>query len=299
MKRVVITGATSFIGIHLINQWLDRESELYAVIRPNSKNRERIPRNERIHILEVDMEDYTSLPELVDSADYFYHLAWEGVRNPYRDDCAIQKKNYECALQAYESAKRIGCKIFLGFGSQAEYGMTSGLVDEEYPCNPINEYGRQKYRACSELLNMADRDGIKLIWMRIFSLYGPFDYPGSLVMSSIEKMSHNEVIEMTAGTQLWDYLYVSDAAEAMVLLADHNCESGIYNIASGDYKPLRQFIEVIKRVLNSKSDLLFGIIPYGEAGPINLTPDSSKIKGLGWKPQIDFEDGIKRIVRNF
>ena len=296
MKRIVITGATGFIGIHLMEQWLEKDSEIYAVIRPHSKNASRVPKNDHIHVIELPMEEYDQLPVIIDSADYFYHLAWEGARAPFRDDAAMQKNNYDCALQAYEAAKKLGCTFFLGSGSQAEYGTTTGIVDEDYPCNPTTEYGKQKLNASKELLNRAKSDGMKLIWTRIFSIYGPYDFQGTLIMTSIDKMLRDETIEMTEGTQLWDYLYVSDAAAAMVLLAEKECDNSVYNIASGDYIPLRSFVEDIKRILNSKSDLQFGAIPYGVHGPVNLTPDSSKMKALGWKPTVSFEDGIRTII---
>ena len=296
MKKIVITGATGFIGIHLIKQWLEKDAEVYAVIRPNSKNAGRIPKNDHVHIVELKMEEYDNLPGLIGFADYFYHLAWEGARAPFRDDEEMQKNNYECTLQAYEAAKKLGCKFFLGSGSQAEYGSTTGIVDENYPCNPTTEYGKQKLNASKELLKRAEHDGVKLIWTRIFSIYGPYDFQGTLVMTSIDKMLRDEPIEMTEGTQLWDYLYVSDAASAMVLLAEIECDNGVYNIASGDYKPLRSFIEEIKRILNSNSELKFGVVPYGPHGPVNLTPDSSKMQALGWKPAVEFDEGIRSII---
>lgn len=297
MKKIVVTGATGFIGVHLIEQWIEKGAEVYAVIRPHSKNESRILQNDHIHIIELQMEEYDNLPRLIESADCFYHLAWEGARGPFRDDAEMQKKNYDCAVCAYEIAKQLGCKFFLGSGSQAEYGSTKGIVDENYPCNPTTEYGKQKLNASNELIGRAVQDDMKLIWTRIFSIYGPYDFPGTLVMTSIDKMMRGKTIEMTEATQLWDYLYVSDAAVAMVLLAEKECDSGIYNIASGDYKPLRTFVEAMKDILKSKSDLQFGVIPYGAHGPVNLTPDSSKIKALGWSPTISFDEGIRRIVR--
>ena len=296
MKKIVITGATGFIGIHLIEQWLEKDSEIYAVIRPHSKNANRIPKNDHIHVIELPMEEYDQLPMVINSADYFYHLAWEGARAPFRDDAAMQKNNYDCALQAYEVAKKLGCTFFLGSGSQAEYGSTTGIVDEGYPCNPTTEYGKQKMNASKELLKRAESDGVKLIWTRIFSIYGPYDFKDTLVMLSIDKMLRDEPIEMTEATQLWDYLYVSDATAAMVLLAEKDCDNGVYNIASGDYKPLRSFVEEIKRIINSKSELRFGVVPFGPHGPVNLTPDSSKIKALGWRPAVDFDEGIKAVI---
>lgn len=299
VKKIVITGATSFIGIHLIEKWLDTGNcEIFAVIRPSSQNRRRIPVDNRIHVVECAMDKYDTLIDKIESADIFFHLAWEGVRPPYRDDIVIQRNNYEYTLKAMKISEKIGCKVFLGTGSQAEYGVISGLVNEKYPCNPNTAYGREKLHACMELKKMSNESGIRFIWTRIFSIYGKYDHPKTLLMTALKKMQKNEIIEMTAGTQLWDYLNVSDAAYAMVLLAESECASGIYNLASGQYRPLRDFILELKEILQSKSTIKFGAIPYGTGGPINLTPNVSKIKNeVHWTPKISFEKGIRELLK--
>jgi len=297
MRKIVITGATSFIGVHLIKEWLKEDCEIYAVVRPNSRNSYRLPDDYRIHIVEREMDEYDHLNDDISKADYFYHLAWEGARAPYRDDKVIQEKNYICTIKAFDSAVKIGCSFFLGSGSQAEYGLTNGLVDEDYPCNPNTEYGKEKLHAYQTLSVKAKNNNIRFIWTRVFSIYGKYDYSKTLVMSAIEKMRKNEPVEMTPCTQLWDYLNVEDVAKAMKLFTLYDCENGIYNVASGDYKPLKEFVKVIKEVMNSQSELLFGTVSYGSNGSVNLTPDVKKIKEtLGWKPEVEFKEGIKKII---
>lgn len=189
------------------------------------------------------MGDYDKLVKCIGRADAFIHLAWEGARVPHRDNAEMQQKNYECAITAMNSAKQLGCRVFLGSGSQAEYGKMEGDVTELSPCNPTTEYGKKKLLACAELSKIANNCGIRFVWTRIFSIYGKYDYSGTLIMSAIQKMKNNEPIEMTACTQLWDYLHVEDAAKAIVTLIENDNASGIYNIASGVKKPLRVFVE--------------------------------------------------------
>ena len=297
MKKIVIAGATSFIGVHLIEEWLKENCEVFAIVRPDSRNISRIPKSSKIHIIEREMAEYDRLSEDIKEADCFYHLSWEGARAPYRDDKIMQSKNYVCTLKAFDSAVKMGCAFFLGAGSQAEYGSTNGLVDEDYPCSPNTEYGREKLHAFKTLATKANKANVHFIWTRMFSVYGRYDYIKTLVMSVIDKMQKNEPVEMTLCTQLWDYLNVEDAARAMKLFAFSDCKSGIYNVASGDYKPLRDFVETIKEVTGSQSELQFGAVPYDPNGPVNLTPDVRKIKNaLHWKPEIGFEEGIKRLI---
>lgn len=297
MNRIIITGATSFIGVHLIKEWLKHDCEIFAVVRPNSSNINRLPVDEKIKILEIDMTEYDLILSMVTEADLFYHLAWEGARVPYRDDIEMQKKNYECAINVMDVAKSLGCKMFLGAGSQAEYGITRGVVDENYPCRPNTEYGRQKLNAGIALAKKAEEYGIRFIWTRIFSIYGQYDYAGTLLMSAIDKMRNDFPIEMTECTQLWDYLHVEDAAYAMVLFAITECPSGVYNIASGKCRPLKEFVEEVHSVLSSESRLEFGAIPYGKNGPVNLEPSIEKIKSyIKWEPRIAFAEGIRMLV---
>lgn len=297
MKKIIITGATGFIGLHLINEWLKDDVEIYAIVRKNSNKVSLIPQAKNIHIIECDMCDYILLSDKISGGDFFYHLAWDGTRNPYRDDPIIQKNNYECSIEAFKLANALGCSLFLGIGSQAEYGSTKGSVDEKYPCNPSIAYGKEKLHTYMELSKMANECGMKFIWVRIFSLYGKYDYPGTLIMSALKQMQNNETIEMTLGIQLWDYLNVEDAVKAIKKFAITECNSGVYNMASGNYKPLKEFITDIKKITGSHSVLKFGTIPYGIHGPVNLTPCVNKIKtALNWKPEITFEDGIKKIV---
>lgn len=102
MKKIVITGATSFIGVHLIKEWIKSNCEIYAIVRPNSSNIGRIIKDNKIHIIEADMNDYARFVNEIPKADFFYHLAWEGARRPYRDDVKIQKKKLCWSSECYE-----------------------------------------------------------------------------------------------------------------------------------------------------------------------------------------------------
>ena len=156
--------------------------------------------------------------------DVFYHLAWEGVRVPYRDDAILQNKNYKCAIKAMKAAKKLGCDTFIGAGSQAEYGICIGKIDENYHAKPSTEYGKSKLKAYETLKVIAKENNMKFIWTRIFSVYGVYDYEGTLVMSSLNKMKKNESIQLTQCTQNWDFIYVEDVARIMYLLANTSCD---------------------------------------------------------------------------
>lgn len=298
MLSVVITGATSFIGVHLIEEWLKRECVIHAVVRPGSRNMARLPRSEVIKTIELDFENYDQLPGRVGRADVFYHLAWDGARGQARSDAALQERSHRCAVSAMTAAHQLGASLFVGCGSQAEYGVKDGIVTETSPCNPTTEYGRAKLKTAERLRAMAEEYRMRFVWLRIFSLYGQHDYEASLIMTCLDKMRKNEPVALTQCVQDWDYLYVKDAVEAMVKLFDAECASGIYNLASGDIRPMKAFVEDMRSALGTRSEILYGAVPYPPEGPVNLRPGIRKITdALHWKAQTAFIDGIREICR--
>lgn len=297
MKKIVVTGATSFIGIHLIEQLLAKEYYVYAIVRRNSKNLYRLIPKPNLNIIELDMEEYSDIPSFIKEAECFCHLAWDGVRMPQRDNREIQQRNYWCSVEAMKAAKKIRCQRFIGIGSQAEYGKMTGKITEEYPCNPNTEYGKAKLETKNTLEELSKRLNIEFVWVRVFSLYGKYDYKGSLIMSCIDKMKKNDKIELTQCIQMWDYLHVYDAARAIIALIEHMEPAEIYNIASGDSKELKAYVEDMRHWLKSKSVVEYGAIPYVDNNIVNFEPSVDKLKkDTGWIPKIDFQDGINMLI---
>lgn len=300
MEKIVVTGATSFIGVHIIKEYLNNNCKVIAIVRPNSKNLNRLPKNNNIEIIETDMEKIEYIIDKVENkkADIFYHLTWEGARVPYRDDAVLQNNNYECAIKAMKVAKQLECSVFIGSGSQAEYGKCIGRIDESYLTNPTTEYGKAKLKAYEILKDMAKENNIKFIWTRIFSVYGIYDYQGTLVMSALDKMKTNKSMPLTQCIQNWDFIYVEDAARIMYLLANTSCNDGVYNIASGESRQLKDFVIDMKEISNSKSELQFGTVPYNSEGVVSFEPVIDKLnKNLGYSCKISFNEGIKKILK--
>lgn len=298
MKRVIVTGATSFIGVHLVGSLIERGYYVYALIRPDSRNKSRLPIDKHLNIVELEMDEYSSIPSFIKEAEYFYHLAWDGVRSIKRDNVIIQQNNYRCSLTLINVARKMNCKRFIGIGSQAEYGELNGEITENYPCKPVTEYGKAKLKTYTELAQIAESNRIEFVWARLFSVYGEYDYQGSLIMSCIEKMRNNENVLLTACNQKWDYLHVKDAVSALIMLLEKPDVSGIYNIASGENRELKSYVEEIKEIIGAESVLEYGAISNQARKMINLKPNVEKLRNIGWNPSISFSEGIKMLCRN-
>lgn len=298
MKNILVTGATSFIGVYLLNELLkDKEYNIYVILRKNSKNSNKISGFRDIHIIPLDLCEISNLNNYVDHIDICFHLAWNGVRVPERYNDVLQETNYKYSIDTYETVKALGCSVFIGGGSQAEYGYCKDSIKEETPTVPNTAYGKYKLYTCNKLIDLGIKDGIRVIWGRIFSVYGKGDFENTLITSCIRKMKLNESIDLTEGTQYWNYLYVEDLARILVALKNNNKACGIYNLASDDTRMLKDYILDLKRVLNSESKINFGAVPYRTEGKVNIMPSIEKLKqcipGISF---VKFNEAVRQLL---
>lgn len=295
MKKLVISGATSFIGRAIIQA--GSEFDITAVVRRNSDKTDVLRKMTNVKVVELNMDEYASLGDLVGTADCYIHLAWNGTRGLDRMDEAMQQSNYIYSMQAIESMLATGCKRIITAGSQAEYGNVEGLITEETQCIPNTSYGKYKLRMYESTAKLCLEKGVSYKEPRIFSLYGPGDYKNTLIMTLIAKLSQNESCDMTEAIQKWDYLYLDDAASAFIALSTADCPDGVYNLASGDVRMLRDYVEELYAILQSDSKLNFGAVPYPPTGAVSIEPCIQKIQSLiGWKAKVSFHDGIIRTI---
>ena len=296
MKKVVITGASSFIGRNLMNYAKDLW-EITAVVRRQS-DIEGIPAG--VKILRMDMAEYDRLGQEAGSCDCLVHLAWQGTRGSDRMDAAMQKEDLNGSLKGIDSVLEKGCGRVVLAGSQAEYGPHSEKITEETECVPNTEYGKAKLKLHTELIKKMQTRGTAYKTARFFSLYGPGDAANTMIMATLQKMLSGESCPFTAGTQMWDYLHIDDAIKALYRLCVEDCADGAYNFGSGNVRTLRQYIEEMARITQSRSELCFGAVPYAETGMVSLWPDVEKLKReVHWMPEVSFEQGILSILKHW
>lgn len=297
MKKVIITGSTGMIGISLIEYLLKNNIKVLAIIRPNSLRKNDIPLNKNVEILECNLNDLKHINIEESDYDVFYHFGWEGTFGDDRNNREKQQKNVEYTCDAVKLAKRIGCKKFIGAGSQAEFGLVNGIINEKTDVKPETEYGKAKYKAGLDSKKIADTLNINHIWTRIFSVYGPFDGKQTMIMTSIKEMINGNSPKYTKGEQIWDYLFSEDLAKMLFLLGSINVNNTTYCLASGNSRKLFEYIEIIKRIINPQINLKLGAIPYSEKQVMNLNVDINKfVKETGYIPETSFEDGIQKTI---
>lgn len=292
MQTAVITGPTGAIGTALCAKLLKEGVRVLAVCRQNSARADRIPAGaEKIF---CDLSEISRLPELVGHADVFYHFAWADTIGVGRNDMYSQTANIKYTLDAVKAAKELGCECFIGAGSQAEYGRHNELLIPETPCFPENGYGMAKLCAGQMSRKMCADMGIRHIWPRILSVYGPYDGERTMISSVISSLLAGKEPELTAGTQMWDYLFSYDAANALYLMWKKGRDGAVYPLGSGQVRPLREYIEMIRDCIDPTLPLGLGKVPFGSGQVMFLGADISSLKNdLGFEPSYNFADGIK------
>lgn len=301
VNRILITGATGAIGNALIRQCISSGIEVYALCRKNSNRIKRLPCHELVHIIHCDLQEMHNMDEelvkRLPQMDVFYHFGWAATIGEGRNDMPLQLKNIQYTLDAVHLAKRLGCQTFVGAGSQAEYGRFEGKLNATVPTFPENGYGMAKLCAGQMSRVECEKVGLRHIWTRILSIYGPYDGENTMITSTIRKLLQGEVPALTAGEQMWDYMYSDDVARAFILLGQKGVHGKTYCLGSGEARPLREYIEIMRDCINPEAELGFGQVPYGDKQVMYLCADISELQNdTGFKPETDFRQGIEKTI---
>jgi nucleoside-diphosphate-sugar epimerase len=301
-KVAIVTGATSFIGIVLCKYLLEKGFIVFAIVRKESEYKlDQIEKQERLRIIYSDIYNLKSIVPHVKETDLFFHLAWDGTGIKDRYDKLTQERNIAVTLNAIEISSQLNCKCFVNAGSQAEYGFTEGVITENSKCNPVTEYGKAKLAVFQKGEKLAVSLGIKFVHLRIFSVYGPGDHERTLIISSLKKMLINDTLELSACTQKWNFIYVDDAVQQIIGVAEYalskkDFTSEIFHIASKDTRILKEFVDVMYKLTETKSLINYNI-PSENLLSLNSSVSNLE-KSIGEMKYTPFRDGIKNIIKS-
>ncbi len=294
MQGAIISGATGAIGRALILELCKNGVHVLALVRTGARI-ENLPTHPLLTVKLCALSELNALkPDTGQEFDVFYHLAWAGTAGRARDDTALQIANISYAADAVLAAKRLGCRRFIGVGSQAEYGHVAVALQPEAPTFPETAYGAAKLAAGQLTRLLAAQHCLSHTWVRVLSVYGPADGVGSLISTAIRSMLLGQAPRLTAATQMWDYLYAADAARALYLLGLGTETGKVYVLGSGKARMLREYIEELRDVVAPGLPLRFGEIPYSPNQVMHLQADINALtRDTGWRPRISFSDGIR------
>lgn len=295
--RILITGATGFLGSYLTADLIAEGHEVIVLVRRDSDAWRLDGIKDHLEILTGSLDDAQSLRSaLTHSRPHAVaHLAWSGVANTARNH-ASQALNVATTVTFAELAAEYGVGVFIGAGSQAEYGPHKAIIAENAATNPTTLYGLAKLAAGNMVAQLARERGVRFAWMRIFSTYGPKDAEHWLIPSVIRAFQSRKPMQLTACEQRWSFLHARDAAASFRVALLNAQAEGVYNVGSPEAPPLRETVSSLRDLVDPRAELAFGEIAYRPDQVMLLQPDIRRLAGLGWRPTVPLMDGLKETV---
>ena len=296
IRKIIVTGATGAVGSAVVRRALARDIHVTCIVHQGSKRLSNLPQDYRVSVVECNLADYRTL-EMEGEYDAFIHLSWEKTFGASRDDAEVQARNIQYTLDACHLAKRCGCSVFVGAGSQAEYGVQEVNLTPDLPIKPESGYGIAKYAAGKLSAMLCKNLGMRQNWVRILSVYGPNDGENSLISYVIRELKAGRSPELTMCEQMWDYLYADDAGDAILAVTENGIDGKAYPLGSGKGRKLSEYINDIRQLINPSIEAKFGAKDYYPHQPMHLVADISDMKkDTGWEPQLLFIEGLKYLL---
>ena len=277
--KILVTGATGFIGRHVVELLFERQHEVIAVARDIDKTRS-INWFNNVKFVNCDLnEPDLNISTILGIPDVLVHLAWTGLPN-YKDLFHFEV-NLPVSYRFLKNMITAGTKHILVTGTCFEYGMQNGQLSEDTPTSPSNPYGLAKDTLRKFLEALQKQHPFILQWVRLFYMYGAGQNPNSL-MGQLDKSIDNKdkLFKMSGGEQLRDYLPVEEVARRICYLVENPSQNGIINCCNGKPISVRTLVE--KRIKERCSDIKLdlGYYPYPDYEPMAFWGNSVNFKDI-------------------
>jgi nucleoside-diphosphate-sugar epimerase len=284
--RVLLTGASGFIGRHAVTLLAEKGYEVHALV-----GRRPFVAHASVQYSVVDLLDANQVATVVRrlSATHLLHLAWITQPKVYWSS-PDNLRWLSASVRLFDEFTSAGGVRAVVAGSSAEYQWSGSVCQEGVtPLAPATLYG-----SCKRTLHLAIT-AASVGWGRVFWVFGPGEHESRLVPYVIKSLLRGQIANCSAGDQVRDFLYVADVAAAFVALLGSPI-SGAVNIASGRGVSVRDLVLSIGRILQKPELIHFGVVPSPNE-PESLVADTNRLnREVGWMPQYATTDALERTI---
>ena len=292
-KIVCVSGVTGFLGQAIVIKLNELGYSILALSRGPVVNR-LTNVTSSIHYVSGTIDEWERAikqfcPSVIISCD------WEGVSKDQRED-PNQDLNCERVARLGQLAVELDAKIFLTFGSQAEVAPSENLISESCHENSQNFYGSAKIRLHKSLNHIASNSITKIIWGRIFTIYGPGDTRNSIVTEGIRKIISGEDFIIQHPNRKWSFLYIDDFTNAILKILENEVLSGVVNIGNPVATDLGLISEIIFKSLSLEHEQYIPAQNADLESALTWIPRTETLSSLGWQPETTIHEGISKTI---
>jgi len=299
--RVLVTGASGFVGANLAATLARAGHDVVAWVRPGGPTWRLDPLEGAVDIVPVDLLDGNAIDVGVQSVrpDWVFHLAAHGAYSWQRDAERIMQTNLVSTVRLLAACQRHGFSVFVHAGSSSEYGFQDHAPREDELPEPNSDYAVMKAAATLHCRFVAQRDDVHVVTLRLYSVYGPWEEPGRLMPTLVARGLEGRLPPLVSPDTPRDFVSVRDAERAFLLAAQRtDVERGsVFNIGSGRQTTLREVVEVSRAQLGITEEPQWGTEPQRSWDAAVWVGDAEKAREqLGWTAQDDLPTGFARLV---
>ena len=302
-KHLIVTGGAGFIGSHLVRRLTDEHANVTVLTKEGSALWRLAQAGCCCRIAAADIIDEEAVARIFRDSppDGVFHLAAYGVDSADQDIKKAVSVNVGGMVNVLKAMKSCGCPRAVVMGSGAEYGNHPGPIEENAPLHPGNVYASTKAAATLIAHQFATSAGIGIVTLRPFGVYGEAEPRHKIFCHAILSMLREEPLDLTPCTQCRDYCYVGDIVDAAVAaFQNETLQNAVFNLGTGCARPLRDYIEQIRAVIQPSSSVNFGALPFRPHELWAPVPDVRlAAEQLHWRSRYSLEEGLQKTVNWF
>lgn len=304
MKRVIITGATGFVGANLARRLLEAGHQLHLLVRPGYTAWRIDAIRQAVHLHEIELRDAEGLRDLVKQIrpEWVFHLAAHGAYPWQTDLHQMAQTNFLDTINLVEGCLKTGFEAFINTGSSSEYGYKNIAPTETEWLEPNSHYAVTKASATLFCRYTAQSRGVHLCTLRLYSVYGAYEAPKRLMPTLILHGLQGNLPPLVNPDVARDYVYIEDVSDAYLLAASKvGSEVGaVYNVGTGVQTSMRQVVETAQRILHLAVEPQWGSMLNRSWDTACWVANNQRIAAeLGWKPRYTFSQGFSQMVEWF
>ena len=301
-KRIVVTGGAGFVGSHLVRRLVRESAHVLAVLRPSTDAWRLQELQGQIKTIRRELRDLTrsDVEARLGEAHVVYHLAAAGVNQAFDDVPALIESNVVGTFHVLRLAQKLAVGRLVYVGSSVEYGSASLASEDRVPA-PNSEYGATKAAGWALAHAFSRRHGLPVVSLRPFSVYGPLEAAYRLIPYCILRALDRSRIEVTAGKQTRDYVYVDDVMDAFVGAGvAPEALGGTFNVSTGTDTAVRDVVTAIVKLTESPVEPSFGVRQIGDTELLATSGNPAKAREvLSWAPKTSLEEGLAKTIEWF